>query len=56
MVGLAGVVLEPRRMFPSDKDLLQTEAQIKNVYDHPTELVCMVREQSGADAVRAYWP
>ncbi|XP_059210435.1 scavenger receptor cysteine-rich type 1 protein M130-like [Centropristis striata] len=43
--------------FPQDRHSLQTEAQVEDVQEHLTELVCTVPEQSGANAIqtRSLW-
>ena len=57
VVGLPGVrCLWDRNhagSFPQRWDPLQTQAQVENVQQHLTELVCTVLQESGADAVGA---
>ena len=57
MAGLPGMrILWDRnhtRCFPQEWNSLQTEAQIEDVQEYTTELVCTILQQSGVDAIRA---
>ncbi|KAI3358311.1 hypothetical protein L3Q82_014753 [Scortum barcoo] len=43
---------DPLQCLHQDRNSFQTQAQVEDVADHLTELVCTVPEESGADAVR----
>ena len=57
VVGLPGVCSLRYRnhtqCFPQELDSFQTEAQVEDVQEYSTELVCTVLQQSGVNAVRA---
>ena len=57
VVGLPGVCSlwdrNHAQCFPQEWNSLQTEADIEDVQEYSTELVCTVLQQSGVDAIRA---